>query len=179
MNNDTQTQDFGFVKKHQTLAIFQDNGEGQVVHAPNPDPQILLEYERAYPQQMPFKEVSSEAFTQLVTEHFEQSMAATTKIAKEIEGNLDFNDIVDDLSTTEDLLESQDDAPIIKLLFFPKLKLKLQQLIKTSIKSSKRSKNLPIQEKWGTAKFLSPPLNEPSVFVQAKKTTRQFSSFSE
>ncbi len=59
---------------------------------------------------------SDQEFNRLLSKHFESNRETSFNEAEKIGGELDLNEVASELSEPEDLLESDDDAPIIRLI---------------------------------------------------------------
>ncbi|MBS0287049.1 MAG: type II secretion system ATPase GspE [Proteobacteria bacterium] len=105
---------YAFSKRHRVF-IDQHNDVIHVICA-NPTPDTLLEIRRAFSQPITIEEVDEQEFSKLLNEHFEKRDSSTPNIAQNIEDNLDLNTILEEMPDIEDLLESQEEAPVIKLI---------------------------------------------------------------
>ncbi len=106
---------FGFAKKHQIVVKDEDN---DVVLYCGPDIKIdsIMEVQRYLGIVPNIKQTSKEHFEQILNEYYENIDVNTTKIAENIEEHLNLNALIEELPTTQDLLDSQEDAPIIQLI---------------------------------------------------------------
>jgi general secretion pathway protein E len=59
---------------------------------------------------------SDQEFNRLLSQHFENNRETSLTEAEKIGGDLNLDDVARELSEPEDLLESDDDAPIIRLI---------------------------------------------------------------
>jgi general secretion pathway protein E len=106
---------YTFAKRHGVLVKAYENDEAIVVHRDNLTSSIILELQRVLPLPCHFQSVTIEEFDNLLTQFYQDDTSAKEALA-EFDSDFDLNQLVHELPRTEDLLESQDDAPIIRLL---------------------------------------------------------------
>ncbi len=107
---------FSFAKRNGiTLTGWQD-GNACVAHRHNIQPLALLEMRRYLKAPMQLEAMASEDFDILLERLYQSGADEAMQIAADIGGEMDLKQIADDLPEPDDLLESQDDAPIIKLI---------------------------------------------------------------
>jgi general secretion pathway protein E len=107
---------YSFAKRHGLLLA---EGTDHIVHGfyrARVNPQILSEARRFFGQPFGLEKVSAEQFAALMQKAYEDGVGGTTRIADDLSDDLDLQAIAEQLPVTEDLLESQDDAPIIRLI---------------------------------------------------------------
>ncbi|MFI4936947.1 MAG: GspE/PulE family protein, partial [Candidatus Berkiellales bacterium] len=105
---------FSFAKKHHVF----DGGSGDhpaEIICSSPDIAILLECRRALDAPLSIKEVPPETFQELLNAHFENQDSAST-FAFNLEENFDLSTLLEAMPDMEDLLESQEEAPVIRLI---------------------------------------------------------------
>jgi general secretion pathway protein E len=104
---------FSFAKRHNVLI----NGTGAtIVYTSQSSPEVLLELQRFLSPPVDFKEVPEEDFDNLLMQAYETRAGAAMQVIEDIQGNSNLEDLVQSLPKTEELLESENDAPIIRLL---------------------------------------------------------------
>lgn len=113
---ETRQLPYSFAKKHSILlsSITEDNGI--ISHLDSTPGRALLEAQRFLNAPLHFNKVDSDEFNQLMQKAFEQSSGHAQQMAENLNGNIDLNDIAQHLPEPEDLLESADEAPIIRLI---------------------------------------------------------------
>lgn len=91
--------------------------EGRVciAHRADSDLESLAEAQRYAGRQLPFQVLDASVFAQVLGAAYEHD-SKSLRIAEDIGGNLDLAYLADQLPETEDLLEQEDDAPIIRLI---------------------------------------------------------------
>lgn len=107
---------YGYVKKHKVL--LKHEGKTLVLlYASTLLPQALMEIQRLlYPSHFQLKAVDADTFQSEVSRCYEIDSAQTSGMLQGMEEAIDLSLLVEELPQTEDLLEQQDDAPIIRLL---------------------------------------------------------------
>jgi general secretion pathway protein E len=107
---------FMFSKRHGLLVTEIGDSTAQVVMSPDADPQALLELRRFSGCHLQLKQISAEEFESLLASTYEQGSNEAMQMMEGISDDLDLFQIAQALPETEDLLESEDDAPIIRLI---------------------------------------------------------------
>ncbi len=106
---------FGFARRFGTLA--ESGADGLCVfHRPGLDPRIVAELVRVLPGPFALQELSSEAFDERLARAYERDSTATMQMVEDLGGELDLTRLADALPQTADLMEEDDDAPIIRLI---------------------------------------------------------------
>lgn len=116
----TQTMklNFNFAKRH---AIFVDSidDDGHVTLAyleGVTPPQAMLEVRRYLGQTVSFRRVPELEFETLLANAYDTGAEQAHQAISDIEDDLDLSDLVNQLPDSTDLLEAEDDAPVIRLL---------------------------------------------------------------
>src|SRR5210317_1629834 len=76
----------------------------------------LLELQRQYGSQFQLEEMATEEFEELVSSLYEQGVYQAAQLMEDIDGNNELAHLAEVLNEPEDLMESQDDAPIIRII---------------------------------------------------------------
>lgn len=107
---------YSFVKKH-ALLLSECNDTGCVVlYTDSVSSDALLEVRRFLQIPLEFRRVEKEEFNRLMQATYEQSSGQAQQMVETLNDDLDLNDIALHLPEPEDLLESADEAPIIRLI---------------------------------------------------------------
>ncbi|STX51611.1 type II protein secretion ATPase LspE [Legionella busanensis] len=106
---------YAFAKANGVIATVDDNDQCILFHLPNPSLSILAEVKRFLQCDLRLKEVTESEFQQHLTNYY-QSKSSILDAAEGMEGDIDLSLLAGQLPTSEDLLDNQDDAPIIRLL---------------------------------------------------------------
>jgi len=106
---------YTFAKRHGVL-LEQIDDELRLVHKPGVSMMTLTEVGRKAGQSMVMEPVSSDEFDARLTNHYEGETGQAIDIMDDFGDDLDLNQLADALPEPEDLLESTDDAPVIRLI---------------------------------------------------------------
>jgi general secretion pathway protein E len=104
---------FGFARRHRVLFLPE---EGKLLYGEGASLQSIAEVRRFLQQPFSLEQVDAERFDTLLQEVYEQGGNASMQAMDELGGDMDLNDVASQLAEPEDLMESQDDAPIIRLI---------------------------------------------------------------
>jgi general secretion pathway protein E len=107
---------FAFARKHGVLCRGIDDGRAQVFVRAGADPQGVAEVRRFLGAPLLIERVSEAQFEELLQRSYESGNNAAAEAAEGLEGDTDLAHIAEELPEPSDLLESEDDAPIIKLI---------------------------------------------------------------
>ena len=108
-----QLVDFSFAKRHSLLVEHFDESKALVLHTNRTPLEAFLELQRVLKVPLAFKLCTPEAFLEALNNRYESMQQG--EIASDLE-NTDIQDVLVDIPENEDLLETQESAPIIKLL---------------------------------------------------------------
>ncbi|HHF7343776.1 TPA: GspE family T2SS ATPase variant LspE [Legionella feeleii] len=104
-----------FAKNQGVIATMEEGGNILVYHLATPSLQILAEIKRLLGGKLILKEVNESEFQQQLA-HIYQSQGSILDAAEGMEEEMDLSLLAGQLPISEDLLDNQDDAPIIRLL---------------------------------------------------------------
>ncbi len=107
---------FGFAKRHGVLVSELGDDHATVMLRPGVDPQALIEVRRLVGCPLRLQEISEEQFDALLATSYEQGSNEAMQMMEDLGEDLDLFTVAQALPETEDLLESEDDAPIIRLI---------------------------------------------------------------
>jgi len=106
---------FGFAKRHSVLLAESD--EQLTLHCTdNVDVRALAEVRRITGQALTVNVETAEDFEALLTEAYQRDSSEAKQMMEDIGNEVDLYSIADEMTETEDLLENEDDAPIIKMI---------------------------------------------------------------
>ncbi len=109
-------ESYRFAERHGVLVV-EDGASGtQVICRPSAKGQAILELRRYLEQPLQLKQVSDEEYQVILSKTFEKKASSAMQMAEDLGEELGLNQLVQNLPKTADLLESDDDAPIIRLL---------------------------------------------------------------
>lgn len=106
---------FAFAKQHGIL-VTQDDGVANVIYHSSPSVTILTELRRSLGMPLNMKKVDEETFTQLLVRAYETDTNTAIQMAEDLGDEMNLSELMLELPKAEDLLEKQDEAPIIRLL---------------------------------------------------------------
>lgn len=106
---------YSFAKRHGVILQQDNNQQYHVLHRSGISPQAIVEIQRQIQADIPFQQVDAETFDRLLAAHYDRSQVGAAMI-QDIGDDADLEDIAGSLPEPEDLLESEDDAPIIRLI---------------------------------------------------------------
>lgn len=104
---------YAFAKRHGVL--WQDENHQVLVCRQGVEAPAIAEVTRYTEQDFGVELVTVEAFDRLLAMQYDRSEAGAS-VMQDIGDDVDLNDVADALPEPEDLLESEDDAPIIRLI---------------------------------------------------------------
>jgi len=96
--------------------LLEDDGQQPVLwHGPAPDFQALSEVQRKYavPQ---WQAIDAGLLAQRISAAYAQGESSAARVVSEVESDADLSRMMQELPAVEDLLETADDAPIIRML---------------------------------------------------------------
>ncbi|WP_167145217.1 type II secretion system ATPase GspE [Pseudomonas sp. OTU750018] len=105
---------FSFAKRHGVVLLSVE-GASSLVYRPGVELVALSEAQRFVGAQLPLQALSAEAFEQALAKAYQHD-SASMQLAEDIGGSLDLAALAEQVPETEDLLEQEDDAPIIRLI---------------------------------------------------------------
>ena len=107
---------FMFAKRHELLVTGEEDGKALVLHCSRVDPAALAELRRFMGQPLSLTRVDSDKFEALLASTYEQDSSEAMQMMDGLGEEMDLMHIAEHLPEPEDLLESEDDAPIIRLI---------------------------------------------------------------
>ncbi|HVC37730.1 MAG TPA: type II secretion system protein GspE, partial [Gammaproteobacteria bacterium] len=107
---------FPFAKRHGVLVESIENGIAHLVHRADVTPETLLETRRVLGVPLVLRSVSGGEFDALLQEAYEEQSNNAMQMMEGLDGDVDLFSVAQALPEPEDLLESEDDAPIIRLI---------------------------------------------------------------
>jgi general secretion pathway protein E len=107
---------FAHAKRHGAMIADVAGGRARVIHREDIAVEALAELRRYMGMPLALEAVSPERFEQLLHQAYEHGTGQTMQAMEEIGDDLDLISLTQALPEPEDLLESEDDAPIIRLI---------------------------------------------------------------
>ncbi|WP_448213674.1 type II secretion system ATPase GspE [Colwellia sp. MEBiC06753] len=120
----TKRLPFGFAKRHGVLiseiGTEDQHSDGQqqyVLHClASASPEILVEVRRFLAHPYHIEVLTPVEFEKRLTESYQRDSSEAQQMMEDIGNEVDLYSLADEMTETEDLLENEDDAPIIKLI---------------------------------------------------------------
>ncbi len=106
---------FSFAKRHGVL-IRGDDGVLEALYRPDATPLSLAEARRFAGRRLKMTRVSREDFDALLQQTYEQGSHKAMQMVGDLDDNTDLLQVAQELPEPSDLLESDDDAPIIRFI---------------------------------------------------------------
>lgn len=107
---------YTFAKSQGVLVINIHDEFADVVYRTDASPFAIQELRRRMQKPLHLQAVTEEAFLNLLSKHYETKSGVAVQLAENISEKMDLNQLMHDLPKTADLLESENDAPVISLL---------------------------------------------------------------
>ena len=107
---------FTFAKRYGVLVAGVQDNAAQVLYHEQPPLSVLTEIRRQLQMPIKLQQVSHDEFNAQLVKTYETNTAAAMQMAEDLGESMNLADLMHELPKAEDLLEKQDDAPIIRLL---------------------------------------------------------------
>ena len=107
---------YSFAKNHDVLVEFKDNGRAQISYIEPLNLSVIKEIRRRLTIPSDLHEIDHSAFDDLLRKVYDKSAGPTNQLMDDLDDGLDLERLAMDMPKTTDLLEGDDDAPIIRLI---------------------------------------------------------------
>lgn len=107
---------FAFAKQNGVLLTGIENNRAKIIYHRQPRLSVLAEIRRHLQLPLELEQVSDELFNVHLIKTYETNTTTAMQMAEDLGESLSLSELIHELPQTEDLLEHQDDAPIIRLL---------------------------------------------------------------
>ncbi len=107
---------YSFSKRHGILVGQEVNGKITLFHRPQVKPEAIAEVRRFVGAPISLTGVSESEFNTLLTQHYDAGSGGAVAMMEDIGDGLDLSRLAEALPEPEDLMEAEDDAPIIRLI---------------------------------------------------------------
>ncbi|MGB5133441.1 MAG: hypothetical protein WBO00_12525, partial [Steroidobacteraceae bacterium] len=107
---------FAFAKRHGVLVRAVVDGKAQVVYREGAAPSAIAELRRFLGMPLVIERVAPAAFDELLRKAYEGGSGEAGQIVEGIEDETDLAGLAEGLPEPSDLMESEDDAPVIRLI---------------------------------------------------------------
>ena len=107
---------FGFARRHG-IVVSDDSGDTiEVLLRPNVTPAAIAEARRVLNRELRFRVAQDDEFEAALARRYQTESGGAAQAMEDIGDDLDLHKLAEEIPHTEDLLEAEDDAPIIKLI---------------------------------------------------------------
>jgi general secretion pathway protein E len=107
---------YQFAKRHGVILTSRENGHFNAVVRDGATSETLAEIHRSLGFPVNVSVVDSNAFDRALNKAYERGMNQAADLVEDMGEDLDLDSVTSSLPKVEDLLESEDDAPIIRLI---------------------------------------------------------------
>jgi general secretion pathway protein E len=107
---------FSFAKRHGVLVLELEAAQPLAVFREDARPSSIAEVRRFLGRKLKWRKVTAEEFDQMLQESYESGSNSAMDMVEGLEGEDDLFRVAQELPEPSDLLESEDDAPIIRLI---------------------------------------------------------------
>lgn len=111
-----QTPSYSFAKRHGVLLGDMKDGLVNVYHHEAIPASVLIEIRRFSQYPLNLKQVPEEEFNALLSRSYDSKSEGAQAMMNDLGDNIDLEHAAEALAEPEDLLEAEDDAPIIRLI---------------------------------------------------------------
>ena len=117
-DDETQNLDlpYSFAKRNGVVLQRGKDNELVVHYKQGLKPAIANEVNRFLKSKVSFQQIENDDFERMLARQYDSSGEGASAMMDDLGEELDLNDVADSLPEPEDLLESEDDAPIIRLI---------------------------------------------------------------
>lgn len=112
----TRRLSFQFAKRNGVFLQTENTEFVTIAYLPTTQLETLVELRRYFQKPLHFVSVSQQDFEKLLSKAYETTTSSAMAAITEIEEDLDLQSMMVELPKTADLLESEDDAPVIRLI---------------------------------------------------------------
>lgn len=107
---------FAYAKRYGVLVTDLDERGAKIIYHQRPPLTVINEIRRQIGKPVVLEQVSGELFNQTLVKTYETDSSTAMQMAEDLGESMNLSDLMHELPRAEDLLEKQDDAPIIRLL---------------------------------------------------------------
>jgi len=107
---------YAFAKRHGVISARQLEEGIELWVRPGVRASVLAEVQRVLGGHLALRELASEAFDAALARAYERGASQAADIMTDLDANLDLAALAENLPKVADLLESEDDAPIVRLI---------------------------------------------------------------
>lgn len=115
-SNSKERLPFAFAHRHEVILAHGDNGELSLFYTAKTPLAAMLEARRYSSIDLPLVQLEAGRFEVKLTQVYQANSSEAQQLMEDIGNEMDLFTLAEELPQTEDLLEGDDDAPIIKLI---------------------------------------------------------------
>ena len=118
VDESSQKRDFPYSFAKRNGVVLQHGADGELVvhYKKGLTPSIANEVNRFLQGHVSFKLIENDQFDHLLARHYDNAGGGASAMMEDFGDEFDLRDVADSMPEPEDLLESEDDAPIIRLI---------------------------------------------------------------
>ena len=106
---------FTFAQTHGVLLDYQQD-KPQLFYRPGLKAQVLAELRRALAQPFSIEALTASEFQQRLSNVYQKDNNEATQVAEDMGSDFDLSRLADEIPDTSDLMDAEDDAPVIRLI---------------------------------------------------------------
>lgn len=107
---------YGFAKRNGVVVGERPDGQLTVIYRSPLKAEIITELKRYLAAPLTLQQVNDEAFEKILAKHYDQSSDSAMSMMQDWGEDMDLAEVAESIGESTDLLESDDDAPIIRLI---------------------------------------------------------------
>ena len=107
---------YSFAKKHSVFVKLDDNKSLKVYYKKPLKPNTIVELQRKLDCSFDLVELDEDNFLRQLAQYYSNKTSEAQDIAEDIGDTIDLDLLADNLPEPEDLMEAEDDAPVIRLI---------------------------------------------------------------
>jgi len=107
---------YGFAKRNGVLVGETTDGQLTVLYRKPLKPEVIAELKRYLAAPLALQQVQADAFEKILAQHYDQSGDSAMSMMQDWGEDMDLAEVAESIGESQDLLESDDDAPIIRLI---------------------------------------------------------------
>ncbi|MCA1898625.1 ATPase, T2SS/T4P/T4SS family, partial [Shewanella putrefaciens] len=115
-SNSKERLPFAFAHRHEVILAYGDTDELSLFHTAKTPLAAMLEARRYSGVDLPLVQLEAGRFEAKLTQVYQANSSEAQQLMEDIGNEMDLFTLAEELPQTEDLLEGDDDAPIIKLI---------------------------------------------------------------
>ena len=107
---------YSFAKRHKVVTLLKDGSGVHLLCIERPPFEIYAELKRRIKSPLLFHSMAERDFDSVLRQAYEKGQSAATQMVDDIGDEIDLSLLASEIQTSTDLLEADDDAPVVKLI---------------------------------------------------------------